>query len=123
MEIVGRRPHQMLTNVFYNPGGEGASYDYGFRGTPHIVRLGFDASASTHHYAIEWDPHEIRWFVDGQLVHRRVNWAPTPIPHLPMTLHVNAWPSRSRELAGRLARRYLPAATHVRSILVDANLS
>lgn len=73
-----------------------------------------------HRFAVEWDPWEIRWLVDGQLVHRRVNWEPTPIPHLPMTLHVNTWPSRSRELAGRVARRRLPAATVVRSIAVDA---
>jgi len=63
------------------------------------------------------------WLVDEQVVHRRRNWDPTPIPHLPMALHVNTWPSRSRELAGRLARRRLPAAAAVRSIAVEANVA
>jgi hypothetical protein len=58
--------------------------------------------------------------VDDRLVYRRGNWDPTPIPHLPMTLHVNTWPSRSRELAGRIARRALPATAVVRAISVNA---
>ncbi len=31
---------------------------------------------------------------------RMLGGDPTPIPHLPMTLHVNTWPTRSRSLAG-----------------------
>jgi Glycosyl hydrolases family 16 len=103
VEILGNRPDHLLVNVFYNPGTNGAKFDYGYRGTPIIIELGFDASKALHQYAIEWDPSEIRWFVDGKLVHRRAIWDPTPIPHLPMTLHVNTWPTASRELGGRLA--------------------
>ena len=120
IEITGNRPTRVLVNVFYNPGAEGAKFDYGYRGTPAAIPLGFDASKAAHRFAIEWDPCEIRWFVDGELVHRRAAWNPTPIPHLPMTLHVNTWPSRSRELAGRLALRALPASAIVRSIAIDA---
>ncbi|MDE2817832.1 MAG: family 16 glycosylhydrolase [Chloroflexota bacterium] len=120
VEILGSRPDQLLANVFYNPGTNGAKFDYGFRGTPAIVKLGFDASKAFHNFAIEWDPCEIRWFVDQKLVHRRAIWEPTPIPHLPMTLHVNTWPSRSRKLAGRLAHRALPAATILRRVAIDA---
>jgi beta-glucanase (GH16 family) len=120
IEITGNRPNRLLANVFYNPGMEGAKFDYGYRGTPISIPLGFDASRAPHRFAIEWDRCEIRWFVDGTLVHRRAEWNPTPIPHLPMTLHVNAWPTRSRELAGRLALRALPASAVVRSIAVDA---
>ncbi len=122
-EIVGRRSDRLLVNVFYNPGGAGASFDYGYRGSPRFVELGFDASESLHRYAIEWGPGQIRWLVDGHLVHERANWDPTPIPQLPMTLHVNTWPSRSRELAGRLAGRRLPATAVVRSISVEASLA
>ena len=120
VEITGDRPDRLLVNVFYNPGTEGAKYDYGYRGTPVSIALGFDASEGLHSFAIEWDTDEIRWLVDGVLVHRRVLWDPTPIPHLPMTLHVNTWPTRSRELAGRLAVRALPAVAFVRRITVDA---
>ena len=120
IEITGNRPDRLLVNVFYSPGAEGAKFDYGYRGTPAAVPLGFDASEAAHRFAIEWDPCEIRWFVDGELVHRRAAWNPTPIPDLPMTLHVNTWPTRSRELAGRLALHSLPASAIVRSIGVDA---
>ena len=120
VEIAGNRPDRLLVNVFYNPGSEGAKFDYGYRGTPVSIPLGFDASKALHRFAIEWDPCEIRWFVDDEQVHRRATWEPTPIPHLPMTLHVNAWPTRSRELAGRIALRALPASVIVSRIAVDA---
>lgn len=120
VEITGDRPDRILANVFYNPGSDGAKFDYGYRGTPVSIDLGFDASKALHTYAIEWEPNEIRWLVDGWVVHRRVLWDPTPIPHLPMTLHVNTWPTRSRELAGRLVLHALPAAARVRRIAVDA---
>jgi len=123
VEIVGKRSDCLMVNVFYNPGTEGARFDYGYRGAPTTIALGFDASELPHRFAIEWGPDEIRWFVDDQLVHKRVNWAPTPIPHLPMSLHVNLWPSRSHELAGRLAQRQLPATAAVKSIAIDANLA
>lgn len=120
VEITGDRPDRILANVFYNPGSDGAKFDYGYRGTPVSIDLGFDASKAMHTYAIEWDPDEIRWLVDGRAVHRRVLWDPTPIPHLPMTLHVNTWPTRSRELASRLVLHALPAVARVRKIAVDA---
>jgi len=120
IEIAGNRPTHLLVNVFYNPGSEGANFDYGYRGTPIAIPLGFDASKDPHRFTIEWDPCEIRWLVDGKLVHRRGVWNPTPIPHLPMRLHINAWPARSRELAGRLAVAQLPGSTNVRGINVDA---
>ena len=118
VEILGNRPDQLLVNVFYNPGTDGAKFDYGFRGTPAMVKLGFDSSKGLHDFAVEWDPYEIRWFVDEKLVHCRTTWEPTPIPHLPMTLHLNTWPTRSQELAGRLSLRALPAATIVRRVAV-----
>jgi hypothetical protein len=58
--------------------------------------------------------------VDDHLVHRRAIWDPTPIPHLPMALHVNIWPSRSTQLAGRIHNRRLPATTIVGSIALEA---
>jgi len=120
VEITGDRPDRILANVFYNPGSDDARFDYGYRGTPISIDLGFDASKAFHTYAIEWGPDEILWLVDGRAVHRRVLWNPTPIPHLPMTLHVNTWPTRSRGLAGRLVPHALPAAAHVQTIAVDA---
>ena len=120
IEIAGNMPTRLLVSVFYNPGNDGAPFDYGYRGAPSHIDLEFDASKDMHRYAIEWTPYEIRWFVDHRLVHRRVLWNPTPIPHLPMKLHVNTWPSRSTQLAGRLNARRLPAMTHLQSISVNA---
>jgi GR25 family glycosyltransferase involved in LPS biosynthesis len=120
VEILGNQPDRLLVNVFYNPGSEGAKFDYGYRGTPFLIELGFDASNGFHRYAIEWNPFEISWYVDDILVHRRATWNPTPIPHLPMTLHVNCWPTRSRDLAGRLVPSALPTYAIVRRVTVNA---
>lgn len=121
IEVAGNMPCRLLVNVFYNPGNDGAEFDYGYRGAPSHIELGFDASKAMHRYAIEWTPCEIRWLVDDRLVHRRVLWDPTPIPHLTMKLNVNTWPSRSTQLAGRLSARRLPAITQVQSIRVSAH--
>ena len=122
IEIVGNRPYRLLINVFYNPGGEGANYDYGYRGAPSYIDLGFDASKASHRYSIEWSPNEILWFVDGNLVHRRVVWNPTPIPHLPMTVHANNWVTRSTQLAGRINNQKLPAVSIFGEITIEANV-
>ena len=119
IEITGNRPDRLLVNVFYNPGTEGAKFDYGYRGAASSIDLGFDVSESYHRYAIEWEPNEIRWFVDNRLIHRRVEWDPTPIPHLPMAFHVNIWPTRSKELAGRLAAHKFPTNIFIKSIAID----
>lgn len=116
MEITGSRPGRLIVNVFYNPGGQGADFNYGYRGAPTYIDLGFDASEAIHHFAMEWSSTEIRWLIDDQLVHRRVVWDPTPIPHLPLTLHVNSWLTRSAELAGRINNKLLPSTTVVESI-------
>lgn len=120
IEILGRRPDRLLVNVFYNPGSPGDKFDYGYRGCPSHIDLGFDASKGLHRYAIEWSPCEIRWFVDDLLVHRRDLWDPTPIPHLPMKLHFNAWPSRASRFAGRLSNRGLPAMAELQAVRTSA---
>lgn len=122
IEIAGNRPDRLLVNVFFNPGDEGANFDYGYRGSPCYIDLGFDASKASHRFTIEWSPCEILWRVDGHPVHRRVIWDPTPIPHLPMKLHVNCWPTRSARLAGRISKRRFPGTAILESIDLKANL-
>ena len=119
LEFTGNDPSKILTNVYYNPGSEGARVEYGYRGTPIAIDLGFDASCDFHKYAIEWGAEYIRWYVDERLVHQRRNWEPTPIPQLPMTFHLNHWPTNSRELAGRLRKSALPSSIAVRSVLLQ----
>ncbi len=115
-EFVGKDTSKILLNVFYNPGVDGDKYNYGYRGTPVQIDLGFDASKSFHKYAVEWDPRGIRWFVDGKLIHERSEDRPTPIPHLPMRFHVNAWPTCSEELSGAIDDAALPSRAEIKSI-------
>jgi GR25 family glycosyltransferase involved in LPS biosynthesis len=123
IELLGKDTTKLLANVYYNPGDDGARMEYGYRGTPALVDLGFDASEGFHRYEIEWCATCIRWRVDGRLIYQRVNWDPTPIPHLPMQFHVNLWHSRSEELAGKLAGGDLPAHTELKSLEVHAPAS
>jgi GR25 family glycosyltransferase involved in LPS biosynthesis len=118
IEFIGNDTRKMLVNVFYNPGGEGARMEYGYRGSPTLIDLGFDASEDFHRYEIDWCATSIRWRVDGHLVYERMNWDPTPIPHLPMQFNFNLWHSRSRELAGKLSLRDLPATAELRALHV-----
>lgn len=120
VEIIGNEPRRMLLNVYFNPGNEGTELDYGYRGSPCAIDLGFDASAEFHRYTIEWLPDRIRWFVDDALVHDRGSWDPTPVPHLPMTLHANLWSPRSVELAGAASARLPLTTASFRNVKVDA---
>jgi beta-glucanase (GH16 family) len=115
-EFLGKDTTKALLNVFYNPGKEGDLYNYGYRGTPVIVDLGFDAADDYHRYAIEWEPGEIRWFADDQLIHRRKSGRPTPVPHLPMRFHINVWPICSAELAGPLDTTALPTGADITQV-------
>ena len=119
IEFLGNDTTKMLINVYYNPGTEGTKLEYGYRGTPVLVDLGFDAAEYFHVYEIEWRAHAIRWRVDGHIVHERVLWEPTPIPHLPMEFNVNLWHSRSEQLAGKLNVRRLPAYAEIEHIQIN----
>ena len=120
IEFSGRDTTRMLVNVYYNPGTGGARMQYGYRGAPSHIDLGFDAADDFHVYEIEWFPSVIRWRVDGCTVHERGVWNPTPIPDCSMEFNVNLWPSQSRQLAGRLDPRELPARSHVRAARIAA---
>lgn len=118
IEFPGSHPNRMLVNVYFNPGDDGAEMSFGYRGSPFWVDLGFDASANLHRYAIDWRPDRIVWLVDGQVAHERVGWDPTPIPHLEMRLYGSVWAPRSRELAGRVEERRLPAEATFRNVSI-----
>ena len=119
IEFLGKNTRRLMVNVYYNPGSDGATFEYGYRGTPEMVDLDFDASEGFHRYAIAWTPDSIKWFVDGRLAYERANWDPTPIPHLPMRFFVNLWPPRSKRLAGVLSSSDLPTMTEIRSVFID----
>ncbi len=118
VELAGNDPRRMLVNVYFNPGDDGAEMSFGYRGSPCRVDLGFDATIEFHLYAIDWRPGHIAWSVDGRVVHERVGWDPTPIPHLPMRLFGNLWVPRSDEIAGRIDDFSLPATAIFRNVSV-----
>jgi GR25 family glycosyltransferase involved in LPS biosynthesis len=118
IEFLGKDTTKMLVNVFYNPGLEGTKLEYGYRGTPVLINLGFDAAKEFHQYEIEWSESFLRWYVDGHLVYERVQWNPTPIPNLPMEFNVNIWCSRSKELAGKLDKTKIPTHSEIESIQI-----
>lgn len=118
IELAGCDPRRMLVNVYFNPGDDGTSLSFGYRGSPCRIDLDFDATLDFHLYAIDWRPGRIAWSVDGTVVHERVGWDPTPLPHLPMHLHGNLWVPRSEELAGRIQDDVLPATAFFRNISV-----
>jgi hypothetical protein len=120
IEFVGASPRRMLANVYFNPGDDGAALGFGYRGSPVWIDLEFDATAEYHRYGIEWRPNRVVWLVDGRVVHERVGWDPTPIPHLPMRLHANLWAPRSHELAGPMAPGTLPATAAFRNMRIRA---
>ncbi len=120
LEFLGRDTTKLLANVYFNPGDEGTKLEYGYRGAPALIDLGFDASLDFHQYEIEWHQDVIRWRVDGRIVHERLVWGPTPIPHLPMQFNVNLWHSRSKEFAGKLVNVELPAHSYIKSCSVIA---
>ena len=120
LEFLGKDTTSLLVNVYYNPGVEGTKLEYGYRGAPTLIDLGFDAASEFHQYEIEWCSDYILWRVDGRLVYKRDVWDPTPIPHLPMQFNVNLWPSRSKRLAGRLATGDLPTQSGIRNIGVQS---
>jgi len=120
IEFAGADPRRMLANVYFNPGDDGMAMGFGYRGSPCRIALGFDATADFHLYAIDWRPDRVAWIVDGRVVHERVGWDPTPIPHLSMRVHANLWAPRSDELAGRIDEHTLPAVAVFRNVSVRA---
>lgn len=120
IELAGADPCRMLTNVYFNPGDDGTAMDFGYRGSPCQIDLGFDATKYSHLYAIEWRPDRVTWLVDGRVVHQRASWDPTPVPHLSMRVHANLWAPRSEELAGRVNAHMLPATASFRNVSVRA---
>lgn len=120
VELLGQDTTKVLANVYFNPGDAGTNCNYGNRGTPVMIDLTFDAAKDYHRYAIEWEPHELRWYVDDELVHVRSTWEPTPVPNLPMGVYCSTWPPRSTELAGELRDCDLPICSHVKGISISA---
>ena len=118
IEFLGNDTTKVLLNVYYNPGFENVDFNYGVRGTPILIDLDFDASEAFHLYRIEWEYHEIRWYIDDKIIHYRKTWTPTPIPDLHLNVYVNAWITNSEALAGKFNENILPISMKVKHIRI-----
>ncbi len=70
MEARGYQPHAVHGTIHY--GGNGHKYS----GGEYIFPEGQSIS-QYHTYAVEWEPNEIRWYVDGELFSTKKNWDST----------------------------------------------
>lgn len=80
IEFLGKDFTKLHANYFTGGKQHGSIY----------IPLGFDASKEVHLYAFEWDPDEIRWYVDGRLAHT-ARPSDHPIPQAPGRLMVHLW--------------------------------
>ncbi len=69
MEMRGRVPNEVLGTIYYGrpfPEQVGTSASY-------VLPTG-DFSSEFHVFELQWDPWEIRWYVDGQLFRAESSW-------------------------------------------------
>ncbi|KAH9403029.1 hypothetical protein TYRP_015795 [Tyrophagus putrescentiae] len=64
MELRGDKPHEIMGTIHY--GGTAPNNIYHGSGEKRYPQ---DFSTGFHHFAVEWAPHEIKWFVDGHHYH------------------------------------------------------
>jgi beta-glucanase (GH16 family) len=86
MEFLGHEPTVFYGTLHYTTFS-------GVRKTSSGKLNTVDLSKDFHLYVLEWEPNEIRWYVDGALVHKTVQG----VPHTPHYLILNtavggSWP-------------------------------
>jgi len=72
MEVRGRLPEEAAGTIHYGkpwPNNKSTGGDYHFPAGEDIT--------GEHVYGVEWEPGEIRWYVDGQLFQKLNNWDST----------------------------------------------
>lgn len=90
IEFLGKDTRRVELNMFKN----------GVASASETIRLPFDASEDFHHYAIEWRPDRVAWFVDGELIHETEPGA-TGIPNTPGKITMNLWTGNLHAWHGR----------------------
>ncbi len=96
IEFLGRSTDQVQFNtmIFIPPGDVIADHlQY-----PQVVTLGFGATAEFHTYGIEWVPGEVRFLVDGTLLHTATEEMSRMV--LPQNILLTIWASESAAWAG-----------------------
>jgi beta-glucanase (GH16 family) len=104
-EVIGREPNVINMNVHWQDGGhqqEPGRYDGPV-----------DYADDFHTFAVEWDPREIVWYVDGEERHRVKGRSPKGRMHMIANLAVGGeWPGppdRTTKFPSSLAIDYIRA--------------
>lgn len=87
MEFLGHEPTVVYGTLHYY------SFEGQKRTSSGTWRGDIDFTKDFHVYTLEWEPNELRWFIDGKFLHATTNG----IPHTPHYLILNtavggAWP-------------------------------
>jgi endo-1,3-1,4-beta-glycanase ExoK len=99
VEILGKNTREATLSYYYN--GKSLS---------HVVALDFDAASGLHHYAFDWQPDYIRWYIDGRLVHEAVG-SDLPLPNVSQKIMMHLWGTDSiKEWAGPFDARAIPTS-------------
>ena len=79
VELLGQEPNRVYGTLHYGgewPKNTSSSGDTEW-GTHDFVLASGTFNDGFHEFAIEWDPEEIRWYVDGTHYQTQVNWFST----------------------------------------------
>jgi len=87
MEYLGHEPNVLYGTLHYT------AFNGDKKSSSGTWKTGIDYSKDFHLYALEWEPGEMRWYIDGQLIHTTNKG----IPHTPHYLILNTaiggtWP-------------------------------
>lgn len=103
MEFTGRDPRRL--ELVYHVAGDAALQ---------VIQLPFDASAGVHTYGFDWQPDQIRWYVDNRLIHISRGGRVAELVH-PQQMFASLWNSvRMPRWLGPVDPSQAPWRMHVR---------
>lgn len=76
IEYLGHRPHEIFGTLHY-----GGTYPENVYSSRTFALSSGNFHDDFHVFALEWDPYEMRWLVDGQVFATQVNWYSTAAPY------------------------------------------
>lgn len=109
VEILGKNTREASLTYFYK--GKSRSY---------TAKLDFDSADALHHYAFDWQPGYLRWYIDGKLAHAE-NGAELALPDEPQKIMMHLWGTeRSKEWAGAFDPSAIPARMGIGCVAYSA---